>query len=78
MWAAWTIAGGLTLVVLSLPLVGIEGYRDYLTVIGNLQAPGAASESRDLGATLVNLGIDESWLWLLRLGQPRPRAGARS
>jgi hypothetical protein len=65
--AAWTIAAGIGLVLVSLPFVGFAGYQDYLTVIGNLQPPGADSESRDLGATLVNLGIDAGWLDLLRL-----------
>ncbi len=65
--AAWTIGAGSVLVVLSLPFVGIEGYREYITVIGNLQVPGAGSDNRDLGSTIVSLGLDERWLGLVRL-----------
>ena len=33
---AWTIAAGLVLIVLTLPLVGLDGYFDYLTVLRNM------------------------------------------
>jgi hypothetical protein len=64
--AAWTIGSGLVLLVLSLPFVGIDGYLDYLKVLGNLESPGAGSESRDLGATAVALGLDEQWMGIVR------------
>jgi len=66
--AAWTIGAGITLILLTLPFVGISGYRDYVEVLGNLVTPGAGSENRDLGATLVTLGLDERWIGLVRLG----------
>ena len=41
---------------LTLPFVGLDGYRDYLAVLGNLDVPVGASENRDLGALLFSLG----------------------
>ena len=66
--AAWTLGAGLTLIVLSGLVVGIDGYRDYVDVLGNLVTPGAGSENRDLGSTLVSLGLHERWIDLMRLG----------
>jgi len=66
--AAWTIGAGLVLILLTLPFVGIDGYRDYLSVLGNIDVPGAQSENRDLGATAVALGLDARWIDLVRLG----------
>jgi len=66
--AAWTIGAGIGLILLSLPFVGIDGYRDYFDVLGNMVTPGAGSENRDLGATLVTLGLDDRWIGLVRLG----------
>ena len=66
--AAWTIGAGIGLILLTLPFVGIEGYRDYFDVLGNMVTPGAGSENRDLGASLVRLGLDARWIDLVRLG----------
>lgn len=66
--AAWTIGAGLALILLSGLAVGFDGYRDYLSVLGNMVTPGAGSENRDLGSTLVSLGLDEAWIELVRLG----------
>ena len=66
--AAWTIGAGIALIVLSGLVVGIDGYRDYVSVLGNMVTPGAGSENRDLGSTLVSLGLDEEWIDLVRLG----------
>lgn len=65
--AAWTIGAGIALVVLTLPFVGVDGYRDYISVLGNLQTPGAGSENRDLGATAVSLGLDAGLIGAVRL-----------
>ena len=65
--AAWTIAAGVALILLSGLAVGIDGYRDYFSVLGNMVTPGAGSENRDLGSTLVSLGLDERWIDLVRL-----------
>jgi hypothetical protein len=66
--AAWTIGAGIVLIVLSGAVVGVDGYRDYLSVLSNMVTPGAGSENRDLGATAVALGLDERWIDLVRLG----------
>ncbi|MEX1335274.1 MAG: glycosyltransferase 87 family protein, partial [Candidatus Limnocylindrales bacterium] len=66
--AAWTIGAGLALIVLSGLAVGLDGYRDYISVLGNMVTPGAGSENRDLGSTLVALGLHERWIDLVRLG----------
>lgn len=66
--AAWTIGAGLVLILLSGLAVGPQGYRDYLDVLGNMVTPGAGSENRDLGSTLVSLGLDERWIDLARFG----------
>ncbi len=66
--AGWTIGAGITLIVVSALFVGIEGYRDYLSVLGNMVTPGLGSENRDLGTTAVTLGLDERWIDLVRLG----------
>jgi len=64
---AWTIGAGLMLVVLSLPFVGVDGYRDYLAVIGNLGVPAGPSENGDLGATVMALGGDDVLVGLARI-----------
>jgi hypothetical protein len=66
--AAWTIGAGIALIVLSAVVVGLDGYRDYVSVLGNMVTPGAGSENRDLGATAVTLGLDERWIDFVRLG----------
>jgi hypothetical protein len=65
--AAWTIGAGGALILLTLPFVGVEGYREYLDVLGNMVTPGAGSENRDLGATLVTLGLDEGLIDAVRV-----------
>ena len=37
-------------------------------MLGNLTTPGAGSENRDLGSTLVSLGLEERWIDIVRLG----------
>lgn len=64
--AMWTILAGLGLVLVTLPFVGIAGYRDYLAVLGNLSVPMGASENQDLGALALSLGGGEEIVWLAR------------
>lgn len=68
-WRAvlWTIGAGLVLVALTLPFVGSEGYRDFLTVIGNLHVPAGASENRDLGGLVMGLGGDPTIVAVTRM-----------
>jgi hypothetical protein len=65
--AAWTIGAGIVLILLTLPVVGIDGYRDYFTVVGNLSVPTDISENRDFGATVLSLGGTEAAVTLARL-----------
>jgi hypothetical protein len=60
-WRAvtWTVAAGLVLVVLSLPFVGLQGYRDYLTVLSNLTEVTGVEFNYDLASTALTLGVPE-------------------
>ena len=50
---AWTIGAGLVLIALSLPFVGIDGYRDYLTVLRNLSGLTGVEEQRPRSRALA-------------------------
>jgi hypothetical protein len=60
-WRAvgWTIGAGLVLIALTLPIVGVTGYRDYVTTLGNLSGVGGVEFNYDLGSTLMRWGIAE-------------------
>ena len=58
--AGWTIGGGIVLILLTLPFVGLHGYEDYLAVLRNLTIPVGASENRDLGSLLLGFGAGEA------------------
>ena len=64
---AWTIGTGLVLILVTLPFVGIDGYRDYFAVVGNLSPPAGPSENRDLGGVLIELGVTGSAVDMARL-----------
>ena len=57
---AWTIGAGLVLIVLTLPFVGFEGYRDYVTVLRNLGGVTGVAENHDLSSSLLELGFDRA------------------
>ncbi len=57
---AWTIATGLVLIALTLPFVGLDGYRDYFTVLRNLSGVSGVEFNHDLSSTLLTLGADGS------------------
>ena len=57
---AWTIGAGLVLIALSLPFVGISGYLDYLTVLGNLSGLTGEENNLDLSSWAVSMGADET------------------
>jgi hypothetical protein len=59
--AGWTLVGGAALVLLTLPFVGFDGYRDFLAVLGNLEVPAGLSENRDLGGLVIAFGAD-TWI----------------
>ena len=54
---AWTVGAGLVLIALSLPFVGIGGYFDYLTVLGNL---GGLT---GVGGTTTSTSDPGPWAW---------------
>ncbi len=56
---AWTIGAGLVLIVLTLPFVGLEGYRDYLTVLRNLGGVTGVEHNLDISTAFLTLGADE-------------------
>ena len=55
---AWTIAGGAGLVLLSLPVVGVAAYEDYLTIMRNMSDAIGVRNNLDLGSTAAALGAD--------------------
>jgi len=57
---AWTVAAGLVLIALSLPFVGVGGYFDYLTVLGNLSGLTGEENNLDLSSWAVSVGADDS------------------
>ncbi len=56
---AWTVGAGLVLIALSIPFVGLDGYRDYFTVLANLSGMTGVERNIDLSTTLLELGVDE-------------------
>ena len=52
----WTLATGLVIVLLTLPIAGIGGYRDYITVLRNLSEVTGQANNLDLGSTVARLG----------------------
>jgi hypothetical protein len=61
-WTAvlWTLGAGTGLAILTLPIVGVEGYRDYLTVLGNLSGATGVKYNLDLSSTTLTLGGSEA------------------
>ena len=56
---AWTLGAGLVLIVLTLPLVGVDGYVDYVTVLGNLSGVTGVLFNYDLSSTAYRLGASQ-------------------
>jgi hypothetical protein len=65
--ATWTIATGIGLILVTLPFVGVEGYRDFLAVLGNLRLPAGPSENLDSGGLAIALGADGAIVSVIRL-----------
>lgn len=66
--AVWTAVGGVALVVLALPIIGIDGHLDYIAVLRNLSVPSnEAVQNRDLGALLASLGDEDLGMTVGRL-----------
>ena len=73
---AWIVAGGVALIVLSLPFVGIDGYRDYFTMLGNINAPADLLPNRHVNAMVLSWGFDESAAWAAQMAVYLAAVGA--
>ena len=56
---------GLAVLALSLPIVGLDGYLDYLTLLGNVSDTGDLEQNRHLTVLALELGVPEDRLWLV-------------
>ncbi len=52
----WTLAAGIMVLLLTLPIVGIDGYRDYVTVLRNMSDITGQANNLDLGSTILRSG----------------------
>jgi hypothetical protein len=59
-WRAvvWTVAAAVVLVLVSLPVVGVSAYADYLALMRNMSDAIGVSRNLDLGSTAATLGAD--------------------
>jgi hypothetical protein len=57
-WASvvWTIVAGVVIVLLTLPIVGVRGYTDFLTVLRNVDEVTGQQGNLDLGSTVARVG----------------------
>jgi len=53
---AWTIGAGLVIAVLTLPIVGMAGYVDYVTILRTLDDISTGPHNLALGTTVTTLG----------------------
>ena len=51
------IATGLAIIVLTLPFVGVAGYRDFLILLRNLSDVTGVPNNQDLGSSVARLGL---------------------
>ena len=65
--ALWTIGAGLVLFLATLPFVGLDGYRDYLAVLGNLRVPTGPLRTCDFGGLAIVLGASHGVVALARV-----------
>jgi alpha-1,2-mannosyltransferase len=63
----WMAIGVACLLLLSLPFVGIDGYREYFTMLSHVSAPADLVQNRHLSYTAQRLGmpIETAWLVLI-------------
>ncbi len=64
---AWMIGAGLVTIVLTLPFVGLDGYRDYFAMLANVSDDGGLGQNRHLTSLALDLGLDASLAWLVLL-----------
>ncbi len=53
----WTIASGLVILLLTLPIVGVQGYLDFVAVLRNLTNVTGQDNNLDLGSTVLRFGV---------------------
>ncbi len=63
MWrpVAWTVIAFGVLVVLTLPFVGLDGWFDYVTVLGNVSNVTGVPRNVDLGSAVLLFGGRSRW-----------------
>jgi alpha-1,2-mannosyltransferase len=61
----WMAIGGASLFLLSLPFVGIDGYRDYLTMLSHISAPADLVQNRHLSYAAQRMGMPTELAWLM-------------
>lgn len=64
---AWMVAAGIAIVLLSVPFVGIEGYRDYVTLLANVSGTTDLLQNRHLTRLVLELGVPAESAWLALL-----------
>ena len=64
---AWMIVTGLVLMLLSLLFVGLDGYRDYLAMLANIDGTSGLGQNRHVTMLALELGLDAGQLWLVLL-----------
>lgn len=52
----WTIVAGVVIVLLSLPIVGLESYQHYFTVLRNVYDVTGQDNNRDVGSLVLRVG----------------------
>jgi hypothetical protein len=55
--AAWMVLAGIVLILVTLPFVGFDGYRDYLATIRNLSDTTGVLRNSDLASAALALGV---------------------
>jgi alpha-1,2-mannosyltransferase len=59
----WLLIGAGALVLVTVPFVGVEGYRDYLVMMSNLRVPTDLEQNRQVLASARALGAPEELAW---------------
>jgi hypothetical protein len=58
--AAWVVGTGVVLVLVTLPFVGLDGYRQFLTVLANMSEVTGVERNFDLASTLLRQGATDT------------------
>jgi hypothetical protein len=55
--AAWMVLAGLAIIIITLPFVGMDGYRDYLSTLLNLSDTTGVLRNSDLASAALSVGV---------------------